>query len=77
MECGECVKFGLDSTITRSSEGWITTAYRYPFNDHLGRKHHHILEMTIRTHWCSRGHNFQTKEHTKCWCNWPVNKEFE
>jgi hypothetical protein len=77
MECSKCSELGFTSTIRRSTEGWTTTAYRYPFNDEQGRKHHHLVEITTRAHWCSEGHYFETKERTTCWCGWPVNKEFE
>jgi hypothetical protein len=71
MQCPKCSDLGLESEIIRSSEGWVTTAYRYPFHDDQKRKHHHLLEITIRTHWCKQGHHFESRERYKCWCGWP------
>jgi hypothetical protein len=77
MNCGKCEELNLASTIKRSSEGWITTAYRRPFEDDEGREHNHKVEVTTIMHWCSNGHCFKSKKHTECWCGWPINKEFE
>lgn len=74
MECSKCQDLNLDSTVRRSSEGWTTTAHRWPFTDEQGREHHHKIEVTTRDHWCSLGHYFQTKERYHCWCGWPSNE---
>lgn len=74
MDCVKCSDMGLNSTIVHSSRGWTTTAYRYPFDDNLGNRHHHSIEITVRTHWCSEGHKFRSKEQYTCWCGWPNKK---
>ena len=70
MECDQCSELGLTSTI-RSTKGWTTTAYRYPFVDNQGKRHHHLIEITTYHNRCSKGHYFETKERTVCWCGWP------
>lgn len=76
MKCPECVDSGLRSIIRRLKAS-VSDGDLDKFYDEDGDLHRHDKSHLLELWKCSNGHQWETKQFSRCDCGWSARQNYD